>query len=208
MSIIPELKSPLTGGQVELRTEDAQVEYRGETINYVKSFYHCVDTGFEYEDAELENSNLKNMYDTYRKSHGIPLAEELIQIRQTYRLPASAMSIILGLGENQYGLYENGVVPAISIGNLLALAMKADNMLQLLCAAKSRFTEKQFKKYYSNIEKVIYQEKTYDVEYFNYSKCEIETVPSLPSRTIIVKKILSSDQKTEAYTSNIYSYAA
>ena len=47
-------KSPLTGGALELCTEQDSLEYRGETITYIKSFYRCVDTGFEFEDAELE----------------------------------------------------------------------------------------------------------------------------------------------------------
>lgn len=208
MSKIHDMKSPLTGGKVELKTEDAQVEYRGETICYTRSFYRCADTGFEYVDADLDNANLQALYDTYRKNHGIPLAEELAQARLNYGIPASAMSIILGLGENQYGLYENGVVPSISVGNLLALALKEDNMLQLLLSAKSRFSEKLFRKYYSSIEKAICQKKTYDVEFFHYSECEIEKAVSFPSRKIALKDKLSTKQRTEAYNSNVFAYAA
>ena len=63
--------SPLTGGKVKLRTEQDSLEYRGETITYIKSFYHCVDTGFEFEDAELENNNLKTIQRLYYLSKRI-----------------------------------------------------------------------------------------------------------------------------------------
>ena len=144
--------SPITGGPLELRTLPASVLYRGETISYEKSIYHCMDSGLEFTDDDLEAANLKLIYDTYRRRHGIPLAEELRQMRERYGIPSSAISLILGLGENQFGLYEEGTVPTVSVGRLLALAMEPLNMKELLLSSKSVFTEKQYKKYYSAIE--------------------------------------------------------
>ena len=54
MSMVIDKKSPLTGGALELRTEQDSLEYRGETITYIKSFYHCVDTGFELKMLNLK----------------------------------------------------------------------------------------------------------------------------------------------------------
>ena len=59
--------SPITGGLLELHTEPACVTYRGESISYERSYYHCVDTGMEFMDEELESTNLKRIYDTYRR---------------------------------------------------------------------------------------------------------------------------------------------
>ena len=62
--------SPVTGGRLELCSEPATVLYRGENVSFEKCFYHCVDTGMEFADEELERANLKRMYDTYRRRHG------------------------------------------------------------------------------------------------------------------------------------------
>lgn len=143
--------SPITGGQMELCSELASVSYRGENISFEKYFYRCVDTGMEFVDEELEQANLKVMYDTYRFRHGIPTAEELKMMRRRYGIPSVAMSIILGLGENQFGLYEDGVVPTLSVGKLLALAEDPVIMREMLQSSKMVFSDKQYNKYYDAI---------------------------------------------------------
>ena len=199
-------KSPLTGGALELCTEQDSLEYRGETITYIKSFYRCVDTGFEFEDAELENANLKIIYDTYRRRHGIPLAEELIQMRKRYGLPASAMSIILGLGENQYSLYEDGAVPAVSLGNLLALAMEPKNMESLLRSAKTRFTEKQYSKYWHYFERAVQKNKTYKVIFVDYLENDTEDIREYPANTIRLN-VKQTFEKSDEYNKPALNYA-
>lgn len=143
--------SPITGGKLELCSELATVEYRGETISYERSFYHCIDSDMEFEDEEVEAKNLKLIYDTYRLRHSIPLAEDLKLMRERYGLPLSAVSTILGLGENQYALYEDGAVPTASIGRLLAFVMDPAYMLKLLQFTRGHFTDKQYRKYYKSI---------------------------------------------------------
>ena len=206
MSMVIDKKSPLTGGALELRTEQDSLEYRGETITYIKSFYHCVDTGFEFEDAELENANLKIIYDTYRKRHGIPLAEDLILMRKRYGLPASAMSIILGLGENQYSLYEDGAVPTVSVGNLLALAMDPKNMESLLHSAKTRFTEKQYYKYWHSFENAIQTNKTYKSFFADYFENDKEDINEYPANTIRMNAKHTPD-RSDAYNKPALNYA-
>ena len=140
--------SPITGGPLELCVEPATAHFRGESIPYQKRYYHCVDSDMEFANSEMETANLKAIYDTYRRRHGIPLAEELVEMRKRYGLPVRAMSIILGLGENQYGLYEEGTVPTVSVGNLLSLARDLKNMKKMLQSARSFFSDKEYSKYF------------------------------------------------------------
>lgn len=140
--------SPITGGPLELCVEPATAHFRGEIIPYEKKFYHCIESGAEFADTEMETSNLKAIYDAYRRRHGIPLAEELVEMRKRYGIPVRAMSIILGLGENQYGLYEEGTVPTVSVGKLLSLAKNPKNMKEMLHSARSSFTDKEYGKYF------------------------------------------------------------
>lgn len=202
MSQIVNKPSPITGGLLELRTEPATVEYRGETISYERSFYHCVDSNLEFTDDELEAANLKLIYDTYRRLHGIPMAEEIKAMREGYGIPSSAMSKILGLGENQFGLYEEGTVPTVSVGMLLALAKDPAIMKRLLQLARSIFTEKLYNKYCRAIESSMHP-ATYDREGINLQDYDVfdSIFPVAVSRKISKK---SPSAKKTSY--NDYAY--
>lgn len=165
MRQIVDKPSPITGGLLELCKEPATVTYRGDTISYERSFYHCVDSDMDFTDDELDNANLKLIYDTYRFRHGIPTAEKLKIMRERYGIPSSAMSIILGIGENQYGLYEDGVVPTLSVGKLLALAADPGIMREMLRYARTSFSDKLYNKYYNAIMSSL-QPSMYDIEDF------------------------------------------
>ena len=112
-------KSPFTGGVVELLTEEATTTFRNERYSYTRYYYRCVDTGRTYTDNELDDKSLDQVYDQYRNRHGIPSKSEIKEIRELYGLSALAMSKILGLGDNQYRLYEDGAMPAESVGKLI-----------------------------------------------------------------------------------------
>ena len=196
--------SPITGGKLELCTEPATVSYRGENISYEKSFYHCLETDMEFVDEELEKVNLKHIFDTYRRSHGIPTAEELKAMRRRYGIPSSAMSIILGLGENQYGLYEEGTVPTPSVGRLLALAADPAIMREMLHYARTSFSEKQYNKYYAAILTSL-QPARYVVEELCLS--EYGVFCYYPASVINCKQVVSSTRKMR-YNEYNKSYAS
>ena len=196
MKQIIDKPSPITGGLLELHTEPTAVTYRGETISYDRSFYHCVDTGMEFADEELESMNLKRLYNAYRSIHGIPTAEELKQMRERYGIPSSAMSIILGLGENQFGLYEEGTVPIPSVGRLLALAMEPANMRDMLQAARGSFSEKQYAKYFSAIAASLHPAK-YEME--GIGLMDYSYYSSFPSAKIITKPRAFSCRRSSYY---------
>lgn len=203
MSQIVNKPSPITGGLLELRSESASVEYRGETIFYDRAFYHCVDSDLDFADDELEAANLKLIYDTYRRIHDIPLAEELKAMRENYGIPASAMSLILGLGENQFGLYEEGTVPTVSVGKLLAFAMEPSNMKKMLISARSIFTEKQFIRYYNALESSLHP-ATYEMDGINFLDYGVIAHPFPVSETIKISKKKPSAMKASY---NEYAYA-
>lgn len=186
-------QSPITGGKLELRSEPATVEYRGETIAYEKKYYHCVDSGMEFTDDVLESENLKLIYDTYRRHHSIPLAEELRQMRANYGLPSSAMSLILGLGENQYALYEEGTVPIPSVGRLLALAFNPVNLKSMLQSARSDFTDKQYRKYFKAIMSAM-RPAQYEIE--NVGVMDFGLFEKFPPANCFIGKNVTSSRRS------------
>ncbi len=185
--------SPVTGGRLELCSEPATVLYRGENVSFEKCFYHCVDTGMEFADEGLERANLKRMYDTYRRSHGIPTAEELTRMRRRYGIPSGAMSIILGLGENQFGLYEEGTVPTLSIGKLLALAEDPAIMREMLRSSRMYFSDKQYNRYYEAIAQSM-QPASYAVE--ESRLLDYGVFRAFPPKEVNCKSEAASSRKT------------
>lgn len=151
--MIASIKSPFTGGQVEILEAPAKTLFRKEEYSYTEYTYRCVDTGRTFTTDELDDLSLHQVYDQYCKKHGIPNAEEVKQIREKYGLSALAMSSILGLGENQYRLYEDGAIPSESTGKLIKLVSCKQNMISLLIGAKAMFSTKEFAKYYELIAK-------------------------------------------------------
>jgi len=199
-----DIPSPFTGGKMELCVEESSTVFRGEKISFKKSFYHCLDSGAEFANEEMEASNLKNIYDTYRRKHGIPLAEELSSIRKIYGIPARAFSLILGLGENQFRLYEEGTVPTVSVGRLLSLASDPRNMKKMLIAARADLSDKDYAKYYKAIDSAM-PPATFTIS--SGHKDGYESFPSILPTSSIHKKTSSTSSKRVMFNQYIHSHA-
>lgn len=113
------MKSPFTGGEVVLVSEKSKSIFRKEEFEYIYLFYRCVDTGETFTTTEIDEVNVAQIYNAYRSKHEIPFPDEIKRVRVRYSLPASKMSKILGFGDNQYRLYENGDMPNIANGKVL-----------------------------------------------------------------------------------------
>jgi DNA-binding transcriptional regulator YiaG len=144
-------KSPFTGGKVELCTEQATTLFRKERYAYTSYYYRCVDTGRCFTDNELDDKSLEQVYCQYRKRHGIPSQDEIKEIREQYGLSALTMARILGLGDNQYRLYEEGVIPSESVGKMIGLVRQKVNMLALLNASKEQISVKEYNRLFDMI---------------------------------------------------------
>lgn len=113
------MKSPFTGGDVILVYNDTTTTFRKEEFKYTYICCKCVDTGETFTTTEIDEVNVAQVYNAYRSKHGIPFPDEIKMTRSRYSLSASKMSKILGFGDNQYRLYENGEMPNIGNGKLL-----------------------------------------------------------------------------------------
>lgn len=144
-------KSPFTGGAVELCAEQASTRFRNELYSYTSYYYRCVDTGRTFSDNELDDKSLEMVYSQYRIKHGIPTKDEIKEIRVQYGLSALAMSRILGLGDNQYRLYEDGAMPTESVGRLIRLARQKKNMITLLEFSKAAFSAREYNRFHDKV---------------------------------------------------------
>ncbi len=126
------MNSPITGKPMELVREKRVLEFRKESFEIIYHFYRCSDRGEEFEDDQLGDLNLDQVYNAYRARHKFPFPEEIKELRGRYDLPATAMSQILGFGVNQYRLYATGEIPSETNARLIQMAGNADEFLRLI----------------------------------------------------------------------------
>lgn len=130
------MKSPFTGGKVTKKHRLETFTFRKEEFTVERYFFVCNDTGREFTDDSLDDQMLSDIYKQYRERHGIPSPEELKSFRLEYGISAHTMSIIAGMGINQYGLYENGEMPTVAMGRRLASLFDKQSLLDCIDKAQ------------------------------------------------------------------------
>lgn len=140
------MKSPFSGGDAKLCYESSVLTFRKEQFRYMHQFYECQDTHERFTTTELDEANLAQVYNQYRAKYGIPFPEEIKRIRQHYGLSATKMSAILGFGENQYRLYENGDMPSEANGKVLMSIMNPEIFRIFVDNARGQFSDEEFAK--------------------------------------------------------------
>ncbi len=121
------MKSPMTGKEMKFCKETRIANYRGESFTYTAHYYLCEDSGERFTSTESDTEDIEQVYCQYRNRHGIPGPDEIKAIRMKYKVSASKMSRILGLGANQYRLYEAGEMPSLSNARLITLVADEKN---------------------------------------------------------------------------------
>ena len=138
--------SPFTGGNATLRQEKSELTFRKEQFQYIHQFYECDETKERFTTTELDDVNIAQVYNQYRAKYGIPFPDEIKRIRQRYGLSASKMSQILGFGDNQYRLYENGDIPSETNGKILMSIQNPQIFENFVVNAKNQFDDAEFVK--------------------------------------------------------------
>ena len=152
------MKSMLTEGEAVLQKEMREIEYRGETYTYEHHNIRDLETGIEYTTNDLDFDNLERVYEQYRAKHDIPSPAELTALREKYGLSSAKMSQILGLGANQYRLYEDGEMPSEAIGKMLRTIQTPAVFMRYVEGCKREMTEQEYNKLCNKIEKTIINE--------------------------------------------------
>lgn len=128
--------SPFTGGKVTKKHKLETFTFRKEKFTVKRYYFVCNDTGKEFTNEEVDEQVFVAIYEQYRERHRIPSPKMLKDLRIKYGFSAHTMSKIAGMGINQYGLYENGEMPTIAMGQKLALLFDKKTLLE--CIDKSR----------------------------------------------------------------------
>jgi len=92
---------------------------KGEEYSYVGKKAVCNQCGSEVYVADIEDENLKALYDAYRQENGIISLEKILEIPQKYNIGKRPLSLLLGWGEMTFSRYCEGYMPTKQYSDIL-----------------------------------------------------------------------------------------
>ncbi len=95
---------------VKEKVDSAQL--KGDVYEFISKTAYCDECGAEVYVPEIEDENLKALYDAYRQKHGIVSLEDIQAIPEKYNIGKRPISLLLGWGEQTFSRYYDGDMPA------------------------------------------------------------------------------------------------
>lgn len=92
---------------------------KGERYTYLGKVAHCIDCGSEVYVEEINDYNLKALYDEYREKKGIVSLDTVLKISEKYAIGKRPISLLLGWGEQTFSRYCDGDVPTKQYSDIL-----------------------------------------------------------------------------------------
>ena len=160
------MKSPFTGKEIKRVYEKRTWNFRGEQYEYEHIAWLCEDSGEQFTNDESDTAGFVQVTNQYRAKYGIPYTDEIIAVRQRYGISAAKMSLILGIGVNQYRLYEQGEVPSVSNGRMIRSIMNPKVMLEMVESSKNELSESEYEKIISKVQAIIASSEAYKMEQY------------------------------------------
>lgn len=92
---------------------------KGVQYDYVGQKAICNECGSEVYVHEVEDYNLKSLYDTYREKNCIVSLDKVLSIPEKYGIGKRPLSLLLGWGEMTYSRYCDGDMPTKQYSDIL-----------------------------------------------------------------------------------------
>ena len=92
---------------------------KGKEYSFDEKIAICNECGSELCIDKLEEENLKNIYNEYRKANGIISVDKIREISYRYKIGKRPLSLLLGWGENTYSRYFDGDIPSKQYSDIL-----------------------------------------------------------------------------------------
>lgn len=133
-----------------------EFDIKGKKFPYYYDVLVCENCG-EYDSSPEQNDEiLKGAYDAYKSENGLLLTDDIIAIREKYKISLRVFSKILGVSHITYHRYEKGAIPDPALNNLLVLIKeKPENIKTLFEQAKSKFQPALAKKIETKIDTIV-----------------------------------------------------
>lgn len=149
------MESPFTGKEMTVVYERRTWSFRGDKYEYNHAAWRCEDSGECFTTDEMDDASFAQVTNQYRAKYGIPFCDEIIAVRHRYDLSAAKMSLILGIGTNQWRCYEAGEVPSVSNGRMIKSIMNPKVFLGYVNSSRNILGEKEFDKLSARISALI-----------------------------------------------------
>jgi uncharacterized phage-associated protein/DNA-binding transcriptional regulator YiaG len=156
--------SPYTGKEMKVVYEPRTWNFRGEEYEYIHTAYVCEDTQEQFTTNESDDAGFLQVTNQYRAKYGIPFTDEIVATRARYGVSAAKMSAILGIGTNQWRLYESGEVPSVSNGRMIRSIMNPKVFLDLVESARQLLAEKEYNAITAKVKQVIAQSDKFHMD--------------------------------------------
>lgn len=161
------MNSPITGKEMKLSYEWRTVPFRKEQFDIPYQFYLCEDSGEQFTTTELDELNMRMVYNQFRAKHHIPLSEEIRATREQYDISATRMGEILGFGPNTYGQYEKGDLPSLANSKLLKIADDPEKFYDLVEDWEAS-NEKAKSELLKKVQRLIDQKNLFYIDFESY----------------------------------------
>jgi uncharacterized phage-associated protein len=99
--------------------KEMESELKGEKYSYMGKEAHCPHCNSELFIGEINDSNLRSLYDVYRKRNHIVPLEMVLEIPQKYNIGKRPLSLLLGWGEQTFSRYMGGDMPTKQYSEIL-----------------------------------------------------------------------------------------
>ncbi|MDR1502135.1 MAG: DUF4065 domain-containing protein [Prevotella sp.] len=87
-------------------------ELKGETYEFISQTARCDKCGSYVDVPDIEDSNLKSLYNAYRERNDIITLEDIGRIPDMYDIGKRPLSVLLGWGEQTFSRYLDGGIPS------------------------------------------------------------------------------------------------
>ena len=158
--------SPLTGKPMRVVYEPDTMTFRGEKFDCIYTSYRDDESGESFTTTESDSAWWNQVTNQYRAKYGIPYTDEIIDVRKRYGISAAKMSQILGIGVNQYRLYEQGEVPSVSNGRMIRSVMNPKVMLEMVESSKNEMSKSEYARMVCKVKAVIAESEAYKLEQY------------------------------------------
>ena len=102
-----------------VKEQRESAELKGAVYEFIAQTAYCEQCAEEVYVAELEDANLKALYDAYRQKNEIISLEDIQAIPEKYNIGRRPLSLLLGWGEQTFSRYYDGDMPTRQYSDIL-----------------------------------------------------------------------------------------
>ena len=131
--------------EYDIEEKEVTEELKGKEYTYIAEVTRCPICGEEVYVGEIDDRNMKKLYDEYRKDEDILSVEEIREIPEIYNISKKKLSKILGWGENTFSRYYDGKTPSKRYSDILKeLKGNPIKYLEILDANKELIKQNEY----------------------------------------------------------------